>query len=108
MNNQEIAAVVEAIEDELAQSAIGLSSVGLHAQFQGIRTGRMTDDSGSSRTEATISIHEGESVIDILEFFVAEDRMPIVSPTEVRDWLRNELEKIVQDHPLGGGWMEVS
>jgi hypothetical protein len=52
VNNQEIAAVVEAIEDELAQSAIGLSSVGLHAQFQGIRTGRMTDDSGSSRTEA--------------------------------------------------------
>jgi hypothetical protein len=101
--------IVKAIEEELEQLSASLSAVGLTARFRGLVQRPMTVGSTGSTVEAKIGIYDQQDrLCDMLEFFVERENHLVVEPTDVRTWLRRELEQTIEDYPLGRGWEEVT
>lgn len=94
------------VKEELSKSESGLSSVGLAARYNGLEPRSYGSDEKPA-TEVSISIREGTNLVDRLEFFIERNGEPAVTPEEVREWLRHELDQIVADFPHGGGWEAV-
>lgn len=108
MSTERKVEVTSVIEDELERSAVKLAAVGLTARFRGMVERPMTDGGSSSTVEAEIGIYEsGDRLFDMLEFFVEKDGKPTASVAEIREWLQQEIEQMVEDYPLRKGWEEL-
>jgi hypothetical protein len=91
------------VREQLEKVKPDLSRLGLVATYNGMEP-RSHGSYHEPATEVSISIHDGEHLVDRLEFFIEREGKPSVSVDEVREWLRAELAGIITDFPHGGGW----
>ena len=103
MSDQDFEARISSRVDQvMAQYREALEAVGLQLVFRGI-----VSEEEDGTAEARIGVYEGPEWIDSLEFFVRRNHQQATSPEEVETWLSAQLERLVTDHPWGGGWEEV-
>lgn len=91
------------VREELDNVKPDLSGLGLVARYNGMEPRSYGSDQERA-TEVSISIHDGDDLVDRLEFFIEREGNPSVTVAQVREWLRTELAGIIADFPHRGGW----
>ncbi len=54
-----------------------------------------TNEDGTSNSEMALYLQRGGDIVDVLEWDVIRAGEPIVSTTELRSWLRRQLQEAV-------------
>lgn len=91
------------VREQLDAVKHDLTRLGLVATYNGMQPRPYSSDRETA-TEVSISIHDGDNLVDRLEFFIEREGKPSVSVDQVREWLRSELAGIIADYPQRRGW----
>jgi len=97
------ARICSTVDQVTARYRDALADVGLRLVFRGV----IEEEGAQGEAEARIAVYEGDKWIDSIEFFVRRADQPVTSPVEVEEWLSKQLERLVSEHPWGGGWEEA-
>jgi len=81
------------VQEVLADSRPMLETVGISIMQPEVT--QSTNEDGTSNSEMALYLQRGGDIVDVLEWDVIRAGEPIVSTTELRSWLRRQLQEAV-------------